>query len=300
MSLLKNAISRGINRAVGSAVETAAQRKATEIITPTVNKAADEMAAGINRGAQQYNSGAEAASSSAEASDNQQVNSSAATLGSALGAWAGAVNTYANEAAKNMKMCPSCGAAAQGDVKFCPSCGAKLPEQTVAQAAVCTSCGFQNNVGTKFCAQCGSKLPSAIMEEQNAMAKDEAVMQKWDVLLPQYPKWSCGGDQFDIEEMGCDEKGNPQYYFYASNVSYSMLQQYKNILLQNGFKKPVRYSTDEDLYKVINGVSYTMNSSEPFGSDKGRLSICFYVHEFDETPIPQKKKRGGLFDGLFD
>ena len=145
-SFLERAVKRGIGRAVGSAVE----KKAAEIVTPyatrTVNKATENLTEAANA----VNT-ANAQSAPAQADP--------ASLNSALFSFQSAVQGYANEAAKNMQICPQCGEAAALDKKFCPSCGAKLPGQSVAQSAVCPACGCQNDVGTKFCSDCGARLP---------------------------------------------------------------------------------------------------------------------------------------------
>ena len=148
MSWLKREIERGIGRgignaigqAVGQAVKPAADRIAEKTITPRVNQAADT----INQAAGQ------------QPMQGQQATNN---LTGALFNFKSAMMNVANEAAKNMKVCPSCGEPTTADKTFCPSCGTQLPEQTAAESAVCAACGHQNDVGTKFCAGCGAKLP---------------------------------------------------------------------------------------------------------------------------------------------
>ena len=115
MSWLKREIERGIGRgignaigqAVGQAVKPAADRIAEKTITPRVNQAADT----INQAAGQ-----------------QPVQGQQATnnLTGALFNFKSAMMNVANEAAKNMKVCPSCGEPTTADKTFCPSCGAQL------------------------------------------------------------------------------------------------------------------------------------------------------------------------------
>ncbi|MBO4934616.1 MAG: zinc ribbon domain-containing protein [Clostridia bacterium] len=62
------------------------------------------------------------------------------------------------EAAKNMKICPSCGTGCSLEMKFCTNCGAKLPELAVGAGFYCPNCGKQNGDDAKFCVGCGKPL----------------------------------------------------------------------------------------------------------------------------------------------
>lgn len=42
-----------------------------------------------------------------------------------------------------------------------------------------------------------------IQEEETS---DEDVLAKWETLLPDYPKWNCGGTDFSFEEYDADGK----------------------------------------------------------------------------------------------
>ena len=175
---LRNAVSKGISDAIGKAVQKAVEPTATEL----ANKAADHLNQAAGEAAQQTRqatSGLEGAFANLERS----------------------MQGYANQMTKDLKVCPECGQPASGDKKFCPGCGAKLPEQTLGQSAVCPSCGKQNSVGTKFCQDCGTKLPIAVQEEQARQAKDEAELSRWDTLLPNFPKWTCGGSDIIWKNM---------------------------------------------------------------------------------------------------
>lgn len=285
MGLFDRAIKRGLNRALGNAVENAVQ----QAVAPTINNAVNQTADRINSSyrqqtqqgypqqtMQQLGTPPQGYGQPQTYAQQQNVQQAGATLGGALGSLTGMMQGFANEAAKSMKICPSCGEGASASQKFCPKCGSALPEQTVAQGAVCTSCGAQNAIGTKFCVNCGQKLPSAIAEENAARQRDEQELAQWDTLLPQYPKWCFGGYNFNLERNG-ENNGYPCYYFNADGVGQNELRQYRDYLRQNGFTPAGQYPSEDMLYRMIGNVCYYFESCEPFGGDG--MSVSFGVGE---------------------
>lgn len=293
MGFLERAIRCGVSDAVGKAIGGAVK----DAVQPTAEKYA-------NRAAQRIDEAAAAANQSAQqtAQAAQSVNATAksggfAGLEGALGNLQRSMEGLANEAAKNMKNCPSCGETTSADKKFCPSCGAKLPEQTIAQGAVCPGCGKQNDIGTKFCSDCGTKLPSAIAEEQAAADKNASVMARWDTVLSQYPKWSCGGNRFDFD-IG-DGYVMFSAYFAAHFAAQNAVEQYRDVLRQNGFREAGQYPSKEHLYKKSGGVCYHVDTEHCFEGDDNKADVYFMQDEpeggFDYVkPAPKPQK--GLFD----
>ena len=275
MGFLERAIRRGVSDAVGKAIGKAIEPTVTDL----TNKAANAIDQSVQNTEQQVarSSGLEGAMANLERS----------------------VQGYATEAAKNMKVCPNCNKPTTADKKFCPECGAKLPEQTVAQGAVCPNCGKQNAIGTKFCQDCGTKLPAAIAEEQAQADRNAAVMAQWDAKLPQYPKWTCGGSEFNIEEYdpGCFEfranfNGNHQ-------AACRAVDEYRQILLQNGFRQAGEYPCIEHLYKMENGVCYHVDTGMCFEASPDSPSISFTIGEprggFNYVK-PEPKKKTSFLD----
>ena len=275
MGFLERAIRRGVSDAVGKAIGKAIEPTVTDL----TNKAANAIDQSVQNTEQQVarSSGLEGAMANLERS----------------------VQGYATEAAKNMKVCPNCNKPTTADKKFCPECGAKLPEQTVAQGAVCPSCGKQNAIGTKFCQDCGTKLPAAIAEEQAQADRNAAVMAEWDEKLPQYPKWDCGGQLLFIEcyeensyGISVEFKNNPQ-------AAQRAVEQYRQVLLQNGFRQAGQYPSIEQLFKRIDGVVYNVDTEHCFEGDPDFATIGFCIREpyggFDYVK-PEPKKKTSFMD----
>ena len=275
MGFLERAIRRGVSDAVGKAIGKAIEPTVTDL----TNKAANAIDQSVQNTEQQVarSSGLEGAMANLERS----------------------VQGYATEAAKNMKVCPNCNKPTTADKKFCPDCGTQLPEQTVAQGAVCPSCGKQNAIGTKFCQDCGTKLPAAIAEEQAQADRNANLMAEWDAKLPQYPKWSCGGQLLNIEcydenayGISVEFKNNPQAVQRA-------VEQYRQILLANGFRQAGQYPSIEQLFKRIDGVVYNVDTEHCFDGDADTACVGFCIREpyggFDYVK-PEPKKKTSFMD----
>ncbi len=271
MGFLERAIRRGVSDAVGKAIGKAIEPTATNL----ANKAANAIDNATQNAEQQVqrSSGLEGAMANLERS----------------------MQGYATEAAKNMKICPSCGKPNGADKKFCADCGTQLPEQTLAQGAVCTACGKQNSLGTKFCQDCGTKLPAAIMEEQAQADRNAAAMAEWDAQLPQYPKWSCGGDQIYINDYHENGYGVSVVFKNNPQAAYRAVEEYRQILLANGFRQAGQYPSIEQLFKRIDGVVYNVDTEHCFEGDPDCATIGFCVREpyggFDYVKPEQKKKK---------
>ena len=276
MGFLERAIRRGVSDAVGKAIGKA--------IEPTVTDLTNKAANAINQATQ--------------STEQQIVRSSG--LEDAMANLERSAQSYATKAAKNMKICPNCEKPTTADKKFCPECGTQLPEQTVAEDAVCTECGTQNNIGTKFCQNCGAKLPVAIRDEQIAANKMAAVLAEWDTKLPQYPKWICGGQLLHIDgyendnayQICVDFKGDVQ-------AAHRAVEQYRQLLLQNGFRQAGQHPVIEQLFKRIDGVVYNVDTEHCFEGDPDCACIGFCVREpyggFDYVK-PEPKKKTSFWD----
>ncbi len=280
--MIQNGIKRGVEKAVGNAVQKAVEPKATEL----ANKAAaslDQAAKGAEARAAEVKAEAEKASGFDGAMANLQRSA----------------ENYATAAAKNMKICSSCEEATTADKKFCPKCGTKLPEQSVADAAVCTNCGKQNSVGTTFCSECGTKLPAAIMEEEKKAKRCEEIMKQWDEMIPMYPKWACGGTDYNLEKLDTDV-----YMFAASfdgNRTKAMqaVEQYRQLVREHGFRPAGEYPSEDQLYNKINGICYNIDTEHCFDGDPDCPTVYFTVKEpaggFDYVK-PEPKKKTSLRD----
>ena len=86
------------------------------------------------------------------------------------------------------------------------------------------------------------------LEEEKELT-DEEVMAQWDTLLSDYPKWTCGGNHFSMEEEVFDGIHMVRFYLSASEASWLA---YQAILVANGFRTKYRGDT-AFWYKEING-----------------------------------------------
>lgn len=279
---IRNAVSQGVSRGLGNAIGKAVQQVVEPRATEYANKAAehfDQTAGNVAQQTRQTASGLEGAFSNLERS----------------------MQSYANQMTKDLKVCPACGQPTSAEKKFCPGCGTKLPEQALGQSAVCPACGKQNGVGQKFYADCGTKLPLALQEEEMAARKNAAVMAQWDEVLPQYPKWNCGGSQLCMEDYGSDGvsfsasfNGNPQ-------AAHRAVEQYRQVLQQNGFHPAGQHPNVAQLFKRVDGVVYNVDTEHCFDGDPDCACIGFCRREpyggFDYVkPEPKNNKDPGLND----
>ena len=257
---IRNAVSQGISKGIGDAVGKAVRDVVEPRATEYANRAADHFDRAANGAA-------------------QEVRRTSSGLESAFANLERSMQSYATQMSKNMKICPDCGQPTTAEKTFCPACGARLPEQTVAEGAVCPSCGKQNSIGTKFCEDCGTKLPAAVQEEQAQMARDESELNQWETLLPQYPKWNCGGCEYNLEEY---EPG--VFYFSAGfrgdiNAAHRAVEQYNQLLVANGFRTAGQYPSPGQLFKRIGGVVYNADTEHCFDGDPDRATIGFCIRE---------------------
>ena len=209
-----------------------------------------------------------------------------------------AAQQYADEVGKSIKICPSCGEGATSDKKFCQKCGTALPEQTVTESAVCGKCGTQNHVGSKFCQSCGEKLTAAVVQEQITANNNAAVMAEWDAKLPQYPKWTCGGTKMYIDDYGTHYIFGAEFNGNATAAGRAV-SEYRQVLLQNGFRQAGEYPSVEHLYKRVDGVVYHVDTEHCFDGDSDCPSIGFDKSEprggFDYVK-PEPKKKTSFLD----
>ena len=154
-------------------------------------------------------------------------------------------------------------------------------------------------MGTKFCQDCGTKLPIAVQEEQARQAKDEAELSRWDTLLPNFPKWTCGGSEYNLEEYEPGIFGFSAGFNGNSAAAHRAVEAYRQILLQNGFRQAGQYPSAAHLYKKVNGVCCHVDTEHCFDGDPDRACIGLDNSEpyggFDYVK-PEPKKQLSLKD----
>jgi len=276
MGLFKNALQNGISKGVSSALTSVLQKaiepKATELVNKAADKLSDKLDDNIGQSAQ-------AAQTVQTAAQPAQTTQAVAGLAGAFASLEKMAKGYATEMTRNLKVCPNCGQPADAETKFCQSCGTKLPEQTIGQGAVCTNCGKQNDVGTKFCSACGTKLPAAVAEEEAALARDAAVMAEWDTKLSQYPKWSCGGNDYSLESYSPGQYVFSATFAGGNQAARAAVEQYRSAVVQSGFRQAGQYPSNDHLYKMVGGACFHVDLEHCFEGDPDRADIGFSVGE---------------------
>ena len=91
----------------------------------------------------------------------------------------------------------------------------------------------------------------------------------WETLLPQFPKWNLGGD-VELEESDEDS-----YELTVRGVGKNELEQYKQLLKQNGFTTSSPKASDSQLYKNVGSINYNFDSEEPFMGGADCLCVFF-------------------------
>ncbi len=303
MGLLDKLIKDAVGSAVSDAVKKAVQPKADEMAANAVSQAANALTQTANQTAAAAGAANQAAAA-AQAASGTEAAPSKEEMQAALGTLETLFGGLAQRAAENMKICPKCGEGASADKDFCPSCGTKLPDMTVADGAKCTKCGRQNEPGTRFCSGCGEKLPAAAAAEQAAAEADAAVLKEWTEKLPDFPVWSCGGSDMELEqETGTEtESWRFSVTLVTPVAAQNAVKQYRQVLMQNGFKTEGQYPDEEHLYKRVNGVSCHVDTEHCFQGDADSPTIYFDHSQptggYDYKK-PEKKQSGGLLGALF-
>ena len=303
MGLFDKAMKKGLGEALGKAAKQLDQ--AVNQVTNQVNGSQQGQMQQQNMQEQQYGQQQYAQTQQQRPVQGMGQGAAGAAAGAGLAAGLGGLfanleksaKSFATELGKDMKICPECGKPSGKDQQFCPECGAKLPEETVSQGAICPNCGKQNDIGTKFCQDCGTKLPSAVAEAQAAEAKDAKVMEEWDEVLGAFPKWNCGGSKYNIEMY--DNYYSFTAFFPQGMGAEAAVDQYRQVLQQNGFQPAGQYPSMEHLYKMFNERCLHVDLEHCFEGDYEWPVIGFDLSEptggFDYVK-PEPKNIGGLKD----
>lgn len=83
---------------------------------------------------------------------------------------------------------------------------------------------------------------------------DEEVMARWETLLPDFPKWTCGGNHFSFVEEDIDGQHYVRFYLSAAEASWLA---YQAKMISNGFRMKYRsdtsfwYKEEEGKYPAI-------------------------------------------------
>ncbi len=281
MGLLGKVLSNAVSDGIGKGIQNAVGKAVENAVRPAADKLAGQAADHLNQAARSLEENAEATRTAVESAPASPAGG-VAELGSALAGWATAMQGVAGQVAQNMKECPQCGEVVTADHKFCPKCGAQLPDKTLGADYVCPECGKQNLPGTAYCVACGKMLPAAEAENASQLAK-------WDVMLPQYPKWTLGG-MLELEECG-ETNGERMISLRVGGAGAGQLARYVEMLKADGFA-PV-YDGDSDVYwKTVDGVCRAFDKTDALQGDS--LNVTFFVGDYDKRAAAKEKAEAAM------
>lgn len=181
-----------------------------------------------------------------------------------------------NEATKNVE-------AATESMK---DAGTSLDEagKAIDEAAAQTDAA-QLKMGLEFLRENARRAAEEIskLEEEESLT-DEELLAKWDELLPDFPKWNCGGNHYSFEKLDLGDDGEG-YSFSLDAASASWIA-YKAMLVADGFK--MKYRSDTAFwYKEVDGRYPAVHL---FHIDYDSCEIILYFYYETEAEIEAAKK----------
>jgi len=106
------------------------------------------------------------------------------------------------------------------------------------------------------------------------------ILDKWETLLPQYPKWIFGGDNIELDNVA--ESGDvPFYALNVYGVGRAEVEQYRQLLKQNGFRPAGKYPDEGQLYKRVDSIVYNADLEHAYDGGSSYISLAFTVREPD-------------------
>lgn len=136
---------------------------------------------------------------------------------------------------------------------------------------------------------------------QAGVAEDNKknVIDAWEKNFPNYPKWTCGGKDFDMTIEEGYQSFTPTFNNHEEAVKAT--NEYREILKQNGFEERGEYPDIEHLYKMIDGKCYHVDTEHMFEGDNNMPTIYFNISEpvGGFNYVKSEPKKSGLFGGLF-
>lgn len=149
-----------------------------------------------------------------------------------------------------------------------------------------------------------NRLNNAINDYEKVYAKEEItqnikrVIDNWEQNFPHYPKWTCGGNDFDMTIEDGYQSFTPTFNTYEEAVAAT--NEYRIILKQNGFEERGEYPSIEHLYKMIDDKCYHVDTEHMFEGDKNMPTIYFNIAEptGGYNYVKPEEKKSSFF-GLF-
>ena len=120
--------------------------------------------------------------------------------------------------------------------------------------------------------------PPTVQAAVTQNSSDDPALVKWDVLLPQYPKWCFGGNEIELDNVA-ESVNVPFYSFNVYGVGRAEVEKYSQLLKQNGFRPAGKYPDEGQLYKRVGDTVYNADIEHAFDGGSEYISLGFTVRE---------------------
>lgn len=116
--------------------------------------------------------------------------------------------------------------------------------------------------------------------EAEEKPSDEEQLAKWDTLLSDYPKWSCGGKEFEYEEYTYGENDDRKGIRFTFDGCEAYTLAYQAVLIANGFQPKWRHSSSNQVWYKQAGNRYPAVFFDDIYDSQ--VTLAFYDEDWAE------------------
>lgn len=116
--------------------------------------------------------------------------------------------------------------------------------------------------------------------EDDEKPSDDEQLAKWETLLPEYPKWSCGGRDFDYDEYTYGENDSKKGIRFTLDGCEAYMIAYQAVLIANGFQPKWRNSSSNQVwYRQVGDRYPAVFFDDMYDS---QVNLVFYDEDYKE------------------